>query len=168
VGLPRLSFGGLRRMQAAGANVSASGTTTPEEDAVVAALGAVCNDACACRPVCHDCECCRIDNAGKWPGPLRRRRRLEAEAGAGASTTDAATSGDDALDAAAPPNVPSALPPLAAATTALLHGRGLCDGCYEPGAYASPLTVTCADPGCGVADWSCEAETVPPYVDIET
>lgn len=171
VGLPRLSFSRRRqRRMGATTNVSAADAapTTPEEDAVVAALGAVCTDACGCQPDCYDCECCRINNAGKWPGPLRRRMESAGTAAAADAEGGTGDNDDEDVEVASPPNVPRALPPLDAATTALLHGRGLCDGCYEPGAFASPLTVTCADPGCGVADWSCEAQTVPPYVDIET
>ena len=43
--------------------------------------------------------------------------------------------------------------------------RGLCDSCAN--SYTSPLIFTCIDPTCGVTDWSCEASTIPPFVDIE-
>lgn len=123
-----------------------------------------CADACACYAPCNDCDSCKAVNAGHWPGPLRRQRRRMAAEGAGASDGDsdeAANSHSDTMDV---------LTKLGKTRVQLpsqqRDERGLCDVCGNN--YAFPLILTCIDPSCGVTDWSCEASTIPPFIDIET
>ena len=152
-GLPPYNW---RRLQAMGGDGGGTGRggsyTTPGQPAdtdaaVTGASGGACIDACTCYTSCYDCDCCRSDNAGRFPGPLRRR--LDDEGGA-------------------PPTTPPHPADAAEAPDVTPGPRQLCEGCLAGGTYGSPLTLTCVDPQCGVADWSCEAQTLPPYVDVET